>query len=329
MSSILIVDDSPDSRSLIKKMLNNGGYSDIKLAESAGEAFRLLGMEEPNRGDSDIDLILMDIIMPEVNGIEACYRIKAVDSLKDIPVVMVTSSAEKASLQMAFGAGAIDYIVKPVDKTELLARVRSVLKLKHEMDRRKAREQELLELTKQLESANRVLQSFSSLDGLTSIANRRFFDGFFDREWSRAKRYEHSLALILVDLDFFKLYNDTYGHHAGDSCLQRVAKALSEMERKPGDLVARFGGEEFAIVVSDVDAEEARDIAEKARECVENLRIPHSGSGISDVVTVSLGAVVAVPARESSTSRFIDFAEKALEQAKLEGRNKVVVLSTI
>jgi len=311
---------------LIKEILSKGGYSNITLAESAEEAYGHLGMNSPTIVTPDIDIILMDILMPKINGIEACYRIKSVEALRDIPIVMVTALDETESLQMAFGGGAIDYIIKPVNKIELLARVRSILRLKHEMDRRKSREKELLELTKQLESANRVLQSFSSLDGLTSIANRQFFDGFFDREWIRAKRYDHPISLIIADIDNFKLYNDEYGHQAGDFLLQRIARGLSEMERKSGDLIARYGGEEFAILISGAGVDEAREVGEKARSLVENLKIPHAGSKISEFVTISVGAVSTLPEGDASSTMLFKAAEDALAKAKNDGRNRVVAI---
>lgn len=325
MGSILIVDDSPGDRLLVKEILKKGGYTDILMASSAAAAYEALGMGKPGAGEPDIDLILMDIVMPGVNGIEACYQIKSDENLRDIPIVMVTALGETDSLKMAFGGGAIDYIVKPVNRTELLARVRSILRLKYEMDRRKAREKELLEITRQLKAANKVLQSFSSLDGLTSIPNKRFFDEFFAREWVRAIRYERPISLLLIDLDFFALYNEIYGRHSGDFLLKEVAKTLSSMEEKPADLLARYGDEEFAFMLPETGRREAIAIAERVREKVSKLSIRHEGSNVSDVVTVSIGGASAIPERGLSKEGFIKLVEESLRIAKRQGHDQVVV----
>lgn len=173
---ILIVDDSEDQLLLLDRLLKDAGYREIVLANSAVEALQML--KECNASSRTTDLILMDVMMPEVGGIEACYRIKEIECLKDTPIVMVTALAETEKLQLAFSAGAVDYIIKPVKKVELLARVSSILKLKHEIDRRKAHEKELEELTGKLETANKMLERISLTDGLTGIPNRRYFDEF-------------------------------------------------------------------------------------------------------------------------------------------------------
>src|SRR5262249_32268612 len=157
------------------------------------------------------DLILMDIVMPEMDGIEACRRMKVYDPLKDVPIIIVTASTDVEALQLAFSAGAMDFITKPLRKIELITRVRSALKLKHEMDHRKAREQDLLQVTSELQERNEQLRRLSSMDGLTGISNRRRFEDYYEQEWRRALREERPLSLIILDIDFFKLYNDNYG----------------------------------------------------------------------------------------------------------------------
>ncbi len=320
---ILIVDDSPDERVLIKTILKNAGHSDLLTAESSLDAFKVLGMENKESIYSDIDLILMDIIMPEMDGVEACRLIKAVDHIRDIPIIVVTVKDEIKYLQMAFAIGAVDYITKPLNKVELLARVRSALRLKYEIDRRKAREKELLVIKQQLEDTIFVLKRLSSEDELTGVPNRRSFENYLEQEWRRAIRYGVSLSLILVDIDFFKAYNDTYGHQSGDQCLKQVATVLNDTLHRPADFMARYGGEEFVIILPNTDINGGEFIAEKLREGVEALGIIHSSSLAGEHVTISLGVATAIPSQDSSPSELVTAADQALYLAKQEGRNRV------
>jgi diguanylate cyclase (GGDEF)-like protein len=325
--SILIVDDSKIMRSLFESYLKDEGYKDILLARSAREAFEKLGMYSPSSVKSDVDLILMDIIMPGMDGIEACKHIKRDERFKDIPIIMVTASKDIANLQLAFAAGAMDYITKPLDKTVLLARVRSALKLKHEMDRRKAREEELMEVTRQLEAANQSLRRISSIDGLTGLVNRRHFEELLRREWRRAVKEGSPISFIMIDIDFFKHYNDTYGHLQGDECLKKIALALKGVLKRPGDIIARYGGEEFLAMLVDTDTKGALVVAEKMKSAVEKLAIEHSDSPISNIVTISLGISSAIPRRDLPSSALITEADKALYMAKEEGRNRIKIYS--
>jgi diguanylate cyclase (GGDEF)-like protein len=324
---ILIVDDSPDSQLLIKSILEYAGYKDLLTANSALEAFKRLGMDSNATVSTDIDLILMDIVMPEMDGIEACRLIKSFEYLRDIPIIIVTATAK--DLQMAFAAGATDYITKPLNKVELLARVSSALRLKREIDNRKAREQELMKLTQQLEELNQMLQRLSSLDGLTGIANRRHFDLILKQEWRRALRDATPLSLILIDVDFFKAYNDTYGHQMGDDCLKRVANSLKGVLKRPTDLIARYGGEEFVVLLPKTDVGGAIALAEEMRAGVEALGIAHARSQATDRVTISLGVATVTPNLDSSHAELIAEADHALYQAKQEGRNRVKSSSSI
>lgn len=324
---ILIVDDSPDSQLLIKSILEYAGYKDLLTANSALEAFKRLGMDSNATVSTDIDLILMDIVMPEMDGIEACRLIKSFEYLRDIPIIIVTATAK--DLQMAFAAGATDYITKPLNKVELLARVSSALRLKREIDNRKAREQELMKLTQQLEELNQMLQRLSSLDGLTGIANRRHFDLILKQEWRRALRDATPLSLILIDVDFFKAYNDTYGHQMGDDCLKRVANSLKDVLKRPTDLIARYGGEEFVVLLPKTDVGGAIALAEEMRAGVEALGIAHARSQATDRVTISLGVATVTPNPDSSHAELIAEADHALYQAKQEGRNRVKSSSSI
>ncbi len=322
---ILIVDDEPDIRQLLATILKTAGFTELLAAASAQDAFTQLGIDDPAGGVTGIDLILMDVTMRGEDGIQACRRIKGMERLQDIPIIMVTGRTEREDLKVAFDAGAIDYITKPPNPMELLARVRSALHLKHEMDRRKAREQELLVVTKQLEEANQRLHFLSTVDGLTRVANRRLFDEVLALEWRRALRDATPLSLMMIDIDCFKAYNDTYGHQRGDSCLEKVAGALTDALNRAGDVVARYGGEEFAIVLPETELAGAATIAEMLRTRVEALGIPHAASWVGERITCSVGVAATIPSHDSSPAALIAAADQALYQAKREGRNRVII----
>ncbi|HEY6872675.1 MAG TPA: diguanylate cyclase [Geobacteraceae bacterium] len=325
--SILIVDDSQVVLSFFETLLHETGYTDILRAQSASEAFALLGLNLAGLGLADdrdpaIDLILMDVLMPGMDGIEACRRLKCHERSRDIPIIIVTAVEELDNLQEAFDAGAMDYIAKPPNKIELIARVRSALRFKQEMDHRKAHERELLVLTHQLAEANRQLERLATQDTLTGIANRRFFNEFLYNEWRQALRNTQPFSIIMIDIDCFKAFNDTYGHQTGDNCLSMVASALQHVVKRPKDLLARYGGEEFVVVLPDTGSEGALLLAENMRATVERLGIRNEASTAGDTVTVSIGVATGLPGRDSTPEALIAAADKALYHAKGEGRNR-------
>ncbi len=318
---ILIVDDSLKARMLIETMLRAQGYKRLTSVASARQALVALDAgEAPGADSGGFDLILMDLMMPEMDGIQACHQIKSNPRFFDVPIIMVTAEESTESLKEAFEAGAIDYVNKPVNRVELMARVKSALRLKQETDRRKAREFELLELTEQL-------RKLSVVDGLTGIANRRNFDEELTRIWRRAQREGAPVSLVLIDIDHFKKYNDHYGHLAGDDCLRRVAQALQHAVKRPFDLVARYGGEEFAVVLPDTGIPGAKRLAEEMRNAVEALDIAHAASPVSGRVTISSGAAAMAPEAGAQPDLLIAAADACLYEAKLAGRNRVVVAS--
>ena len=179
--------------------------------------------------------------------------------------------------------------------------------------------------TRQLSDANEKMELLASRDSLTGVANRRFFQQYLGREWLRAKRNGSSLSFLMCDIDFFKLYNDTYGHQAGDNCLSQVAEALASGLKRPGDFIARYGGEEFAIILPETSLHGAESLAEKMLKHVEELRIEHLSSSAGKYVTVSIG--VTNNETLSSSNEIIAHADKALYLAKKEGKNKVICFS--
>ncbi|MBN1694242.1 diguanylate cyclase [candidate division WOR-3 bacterium] len=323
--TILIVDDSEDQLLVLKAILNEKGYKNILLADSADKAFELIGLRDKKR-KKDIDLILMDIMMPDVDGLEACLKIKKNEELKDIPIIMVTAKKEADHLQSAFQAGAVDYITKPINVTELLARVHSALRLKMEIDSRKERERELTEMAEQLDAANKKLTRMSYLDGLTDVPNRRYFEEVFAREWKNAIRENGFLSIIMFDIDCFKAYNDTYGHLIGDDCLKKIAKTLSSALKRPRDFLCRYGGEEFIAVLPDTDGKGAFEVANRFLKKTKNLKITHKTSPVSKNVTISIGVATIKPDRKKKSNFLITEVDKALYEAKQSGRNCIKIV---
>ncbi|TAN41945.1 MAG: diguanylate cyclase [Nitrospirae bacterium] len=322
---ILIIDDERDSLLLLKKILRDAGYKDVFVAGSAEEAFCILGIKDECVPAAKIDMILTDVYMPGMDGIEAVRRIKSHKSLEDVPVIMITASNDSDKLQASFALGAVDYIMKPINKFELISRIRSVIRLKHETDKRKEREHELMEVSRRLEDANRILMRISSEDGLTGLQNRRFFDEHFEIEWKRAFRESSKLSLIMIDVDYFKAYNDRYGHLAGDDCLKMVTAALKALIKRPADFIARYGGEEFVVVLPATDEVGALKVAEEMRQTVESAGIAHENSTTAPCVTISLGVACADPVINNVPEALIADADRALYRAKAGGRNRVEV----
>ena len=324
--AILIVDDIPVNLMLLEEMLQQEGYADLYCVRSGSDALEMLAStEEAEAEEKRIDLILMDVMMPGMDGIETCRRIKAQDGLRDIPVIMVTVRDDDEALAQAFAVGATDYIIKPVKEIELLARVRAALKLKRETDRRKAREQELVELTRQLDTMNRRLMHMVPCDSLTEVGNRRYFDEILGREWNRARRAAVPLSLLMVDLDDFKKFNEIHGRDKGDECLRKVADALRCVLKRAGDTVVRYGGEEFAAILPNTPNGGAMAVAHEFLEQMAALAIGYAGAQNGEILTASIGLATAEPCRGSDMQSLIIAADGARYLAKGEGGNRIKV----
>ncbi|MGV1099644.1 GGDEF domain-containing response regulator [Thiovibrio sp. JS02] len=324
--AILIVDDTPVNLMLLEEMLQEEGYAPIHCVRSGEDALALLAeAARVEAAPERIDLILMDVMMPGMDGIETCRRLKAQEHSRDIPVIMVTVRDDEEALAQAFAIGAIDYIVKPVREVELLARVRSALKLKEEIERRKERERELVELARQLDTINRRLMRLVQIDDLTEIGNRRYFEEILIKEWNRARRDGVPLSLIMIDVDDFKAFSERYGQRKGDECLQLVAGALSCVLKRAGDTVVRYGGEEFAVILPNTANDGALAVAGEFRKNVAALNIRHEGGENGGLLTVSIGLATASPARCSDMQGLLAAADGALYLARSEGRNRIKI----
>ncbi|SDM29171.1 diguanylate cyclase domain-containing protein [Halarsenatibacter silvermanii] len=322
--NILIVDDAREIRKLLEKYLQLAGYENIDFASGCEELFTAI--KDYDLEEGELDLILLDIVLPDGNGVEICRQLKMEPHFKDIPIIMVTGRDDGDTLKEAFSAGAMDYIKKPISRVELLARVSSALRVRKEIKKRNAREKELEETTRKLQKANKELERLASLDGLTGLANRRLFDEMLEKEWERARRKQNQLGLLMMDIDHFKYYNDAYGHQKGDDCLRKLAGKMSELLYRPGDTAARYGGEEFAAILPDTDEEGIKEVAERIRKGIKDMKLEHRDSPVSPYVTVSIGAAYAEICENAEPDRLVKTADKALYRAKEKGRDRVEVV---
>lgn len=312
--AILIVDDSEDDRLLVQTILASAGYHETIAVDSAHAAYQCLGMTRANSTSNDIHLILMDILMPGVHGIEACRRIKATTRLRDIPIIMISVLTDASSVRLALAEGACEYIKKPITKIELLTRVRSVLKLGQEIQHRAARERELMDVTQQLTLANERLQQLTNFDGLTQFTTRRRFHEIIDYEWTRMSQEGLPLSAIFFDIDHFKSFNEKYGYLTGDECLKLVSKAIKATLHLPMDMMARYGGDEFVVTLPGTEMATATNVAKTLRAQIEGLEIG---------VTVSVAVATSYPDERRSPTSLLAAGDEALHRAKQEGGNRV------
>jgi diguanylate cyclase (GGDEF)-like protein len=307
---ILVIEDSATARNALSQHLRSLNMEPL----TASDGFSGIEMVSEHRPD----LVLLDVVLPRMDGFDVARRIREREGPGDwTPIIFLTMRTGDEDLEKGIAAGGDDYLTKPVSPVVLGAKLRAMQRI---MEMRQA----LLATTRALDAANQELRRLSAVDGLTGIANRRHFDESLSREWRRAARARRPLTVILWDIDFFKQYNDVYGHQSGDTCLKAVANALAAEARRPGDRVTRFGGEEFAIILPDTDARGAAYIAERMRIAVVGLAIPHSGSTVARIVTASGGVASLVPQAEGGESELVHWADAALYEAKRAGRNRVV-----
>ena len=451
--NILIVDDHPDNLKVLTQILSQQNYK-LRKAINGKMALSSAFSKPP-------DLILLDIVMPEMDGYQVCQQIKENPITSEIPVIFMSALDEAFNKVKAFEVGGVDYITKPFQTKEVLARVQLQLQLQHQKHQLEEQNQKLRqEITKRqeveiqlslfnqaiftcrnsviitdatqpnnpiiyvnqafekftgysasevqgkncrflqgedrdqpnldiirnalknekdclvimrnyrkdgtlfwnevsispvrdaagnithyigiqtditerqriqtaLEEANRKLQHLANIDGLTQIGNRRSFDETLNREWCRATREQQPLSLILCDVDYFKAYNDYYGHLQGDECLIQVAQAISQVVKRPSDLVARYGGEEFVVILPNTEGSGALKIAQLIQDQIRQLQSPHVKSDVSPYITLSLGISSIIPSGMTSSEQLVNAADCALYQAKQQGRNQIIVNTNI
>jgi two-component system chemotaxis family response regulator WspR len=266
--------------------------------------------------------------MPGVNGLDLVREYRQDRDTRDIPVIVLSTKEEPLIKSEAFGAGANDYLVKLPDRLELIARVRYHSRAYLNQLERDEAYTALRESQQNLLHANLELQRLTKIDGLTGLSNRRYFDEYMEAEWGRAQRSTLPLAVMMIDVDEFKRYNDTYGHLAGDDVLRSVAQMIQHHAQSASGLAARFGGEEFAVILSDILSGDLQAFGEQLCRGVEALAIPHRASRASGHVTVSIGAALTVPGKTQQHVELIEAADKALYQSKASGRNRSTLVES-
>ncbi|HEY9843493.1 MAG TPA: diguanylate cyclase [Candidatus Obscuribacterales bacterium] len=306
---ILIVDDEPEINDLIyRKILENEGFTNVEIHSSIDGLMKAL-QQSMNPEQPPVDLILMDVIMPEQDGIQGIQEVKRYEMYRDIPILMLTAIHDKQLLKQAFEAGAMDYITKPVDPVELVARVSSALRLKQDIDRRKAWEQELLGLTRGLMESNSKLEQATFVDPVTGLLNRKAFDKRLQEDWIHCYVQNAPITLMLVEVDEFRAYNEQKGAVQGDDCLRAVAEIM-RLHDRDRVFCSRFGGAMFALLFPGYDQETAKQDAEAIHKQVRELELPHAGLS-EGFVKVTIGIATVDPANEPGP-------ESLLQQTDLE-----------
>lgn len=291
---ILLVDDAPANI----QMLNETLKDEYKLffATNGRDAIRITKESMP-------DLVLLDVIMPEMDGYEVCRIMKADHILQNIPIIFITAMRQQEDEAIGLELGAVDYITKPFNPTIVKLRIRNQIELKRQRD---------------------LLARLSHLDGLTGIANRRSLNETIEREWRRGSRSKKPISLLMIDIDYFKMYNDCCGHLAGDDCLRLVARGLKGAMGRAADFIGRYGGEEFLAILPETDESGALVVATHIQKDIAALEIPHPTSSLGGIITLSIGIATATIKREKNYECLLKAADNALYQAKQEGRNRIV-----
>lgn len=315
---VLLVDDQVMIGEAIRRVLAEQPNIDFHYCSNPSEAIAVAEAIKPT-------VILQDLVMPGVDGLTLVrqYRVHAVT--RDIPVIVLSTKEDPAIKSSAFAAGANDYLVKLPDDIELIARIRYHSKSYLNQVQRDQAYRALHYSQQRLQEKNLELLRLSNQDGLTGLSNRRYFDEYIDAQWKLAIRDQSPFSLLMIDVDGFKQYNDTYGHLAGDEVLKKIAMVMRQRFLRPTDLPARFGGEEFAVILPATPLAPIQSMGEDLRRGVEELCILHSASDIGEYITISVGGASIIPKTGESFLQLIDRADEALYEAKELGKNRVVI----
>ncbi|MFT7683571.1 MAG: diguanylate cyclase (GGDEF)-like protein [Moritella dasanensis] len=306
---ILIIDDSKIERVIIRSYLQHLNH-EVFDAENGETGIALFAQCNP-------DIVLLGVVMAGINGYQVATQIRQ-EYADWVPIIFLSGKTSPEDVMIGIEAGGDDYLPKPIQKQILIAKMTA-------MERIAAMRTQLLKVKSDLELANEELGRLATLDGLTGIANRRHLDNTAAKELARAQRHQQPLTFIISDIDFFKKYNDHYGHIQGDECLKAVATVLDNAIRRPSELVARYGGEEFCMLLPNTDTEGAKLIAEKLVNAVRALELQHAGLHKHAIVTMSFGVVSLIPDRNLTVKGLMLQADEKLYQAKESGRDKWVL----
>jgi two-component system, cell cycle response regulator len=294
-TKILVVDDNNLNVRLLTDILEDEGYE----IYSCGNGSDVLYLAHKVRPEA----ILLDIMMPGLDGFEVCKLLKRDFEIKDIPVIMVTAKTDSVDVRRALELGAFDYIRKPIDEIEVVARVQSALRFKHHQDK---------------------LKEMAMKDGLTGLYNHALLIELFEKELKKQERSGNNISFVMLDIDYFKRVNDTYGHMSGDTVLMELSQILTSSIRSC-DIVGRYGGEEFGIILPEVNLEGALNICERIRKNIESYKFDIGSESIS--ITVSQGLYFKFPENSITSSEIIKRSDEALYRAKENGRNRVEISS--
>jgi len=312
LSMVLLVDDQVLICEAVRRALADEPDMDLHYCTNSRDAVRTAQDLKPT-------VILQDLVMPGIDGLDLLRTYRTTPSLQAVPVIVLSAKDEASTKSEAFRAGANDYLVKLPDRIELIARIRHQTRAYLDHVQRDAAYSALRESQRQLMNANLELQRLTQIDGLTNLGNRRYFNEYMQAEWRRALRSETSIAVLMIDVDRFKGYNDAYGHLAGDEVLKRLAAVINTGASRASDLAARFGGEEFIVVLPGATIAGACAVAERLVESVRALDIPH----VEGLVTISVGVAAMVPSVGTSARDLVNAADVALFRAKETGRDRV------
>jgi diguanylate cyclase (GGDEF)-like protein len=355
-SQILVVDDEVEIQRLLKQRFRRkiqAGEINFQFAENGVEALRIL------QGPNTIDIVLTDIRMPEMDGLALLAQLA--ERQLSLKAIVISAYEDMKNIRTAIDCGAFDFLTKPIDFEELENAIDKALLFSAHLRQQKRKIQELSQpqssdgtnslqsaldqlkaeiacreaVERDLRIANQKLRYLSQVDALTQIANRRRFEQVLQQECKRLQREQQPLSLIMFDVDYFKRYNDHFGHITGDRCLLEIAQASQRSINRPGDLAARYGGEEFVLLLPNTRQEGAITIAERLKVEIAALALPHPQSEVSDVVTVSIGIASLLPSMQIISAEFeeglpqdlIVQADQALFTAKQRGRNQYFVHS--